>query len=138
VEGLERLDALLPAVDALVLAIPLTPETRDLITADRLDRLPRHAVVVNVARGAVIDEGALAARLASGRLRGAALDVFREEPLAAGSALWQLRRALITPHISAVTPRRFWDRQAALFLENCRRYVAGVPLKNVVNKDAGY
>jgi phosphoglycerate dehydrogenase-like enzyme len=138
VVGLDRLDAELATADALVLGAPLTPETRGLITAARLDLLPRHAVIVNVARGPMLDERALAERLASGRLRGAALDVFHDEPLAANSPLWQLRSALITPHISAVTPRRFWDRQAALFLDNCRRYVAGSPLRNAVNKEAGY
>jgi phosphoglycerate dehydrogenase-like enzyme len=138
VAGLAEIDDLLPTADALVLAAPLTAVTRGLITAARLDRLPGHAVVVNVARGAMLDENALAERLASGRLRGAVLDVFQEEPLAESSPLWQLRRALITPHISAVTPRRFWERQAALFFDNWRRYVAGEPLRNVVDKQAGY
>ena len=138
VVGMDKLDSEMPAADALVLAAPLTPQTKGLITAERLDMLPTHAVIANVARGAMIDENALAERLASGRLRGAVLDVFHEEPLAATSPLWRLRSALITPHISAVTPRRFWDRQAALYLENCRRYVAGTPLRNLVNKDAGY
>jgi phosphoglycerate dehydrogenase-like enzyme len=108
------------------------------MTARRLDLLPPHAVLVNVARGALVDEHALAERLASGRLRGAALDVFQEEPLPATSPLWHLRGALVTPHISAVTPRRYWTRQAELFLENVRRYVDGRPMLNVVNKEAGY
>jgi phosphoglycerate dehydrogenase-like enzyme len=136
--GLGALDGLLPGAHALVLASPLTGETRGLMTAERLDLLPPAAVVANVARGALLDEGALAQRLQSGRLRGAVLDVFEEEPLAPGSPLWQLRRALVTPHISAVTPRLFWGRQAALLLDNWRRYAAGQPLRNVVNKDAGY
>lgn len=138
VDALGALDSLLPSADALVLCAPLTPATRDLITAERLDRLPEHAVIVNVSRGALLDEAALATRLASGRLRGAALDVFQSEPLAPASPLWQLRRSLVTPHVSAVTPRRFWEREGALFRENWRRYVAGTPLKNVVNKEAGY
>jgi len=138
VVGLDGFEALLSEADALVLAAPLTPETRGLVTAARLDMLPRHAVIVNVARGALLDERALATRLASGRLRGAALDVFHAEPLAPDSPLWQLRRALVTPHISAVTPRRFWDREVALFRDNWQRFVAGTPLRNVVNKEAGY
>jgi phosphoglycerate dehydrogenase-like enzyme len=138
VAGLDALEALLPSADALVLAAPLTPQTANLMTGARLDLLPRHAVVVNVARGAMIDESELSKRLASHRIRGAVLDVFQSEPLAPDSPLWQLRQALVTPHISAVTPRRFWDRESALFSENWRRYVAGTPLKNVVNKDAGY
>lgn len=138
VHGLSELDALLPVASAVVLAAPLTDETRGLLSAERLDQLPSDAIVVNVARGALLDEAALAERLASGRLRGAVLDVFEKEPLAPDSPLWQLRRALVTPHISAVTPSRFWARQTALLLENWRRYVAGEPLRNVVNKDAGY
>jgi phosphoglycerate dehydrogenase-like enzyme len=138
VAGLNSLDALLPAADAIVLAAPLTPATKNLMTGARLDRLPPHAIVVNVARGALLDESELAMRLASHRWRGAVLDVFATEPLPGNSPLWQLRRALVTPHISAVTPRRFWEREGALFGDNWRRYAAGIPLRNVVNKDAGY
>jgi phosphoglycerate dehydrogenase-like enzyme len=138
VASLDALDDLLPRADALVLAAPFTPLTRGLITAARLDALPAHALVANVARGALLDEAALAERLAAGRLRGAVLDVFLKEPLALDSPLWQLRRALVTPHVSGVTPRRFWDREGALFRDNWRAYVAGQPMRNVVNKDAGY
>jgi len=138
VTSLDEIDALLPSCDAVVLAAPFTPATRGLMNARRLDRLPPHAVVVNVARGALLDEAALAERLSAGKLRGAALDVFQSEPLAPDSPLWPLRRALVTPHISAVTARRFWEREAALFHDNWRRYVSGAPLTNVVNKDAGY
>lgn len=138
VVALDGLDALLPEADAVVLCAPLTPETRGVLSADRLDRLPAHAVVVNVARGALVDEAALTKRLLTGRLRGAVLDVFQHEPLAPDSPLWQLRRSLVTPHISAVTPRRFWDREVALFRDNWNRYIAATPLRNLVNKDAGY
>ncbi|MFL5577938.1 MAG: D-2-hydroxyacid dehydrogenase [Gemmatimonadaceae bacterium] len=132
------LDAELPAADVVVLATPLTGETSRLMTAERLDRLPPDAIVVNVARGALLDEGALAERVASGRLRGAVLDVFEEEPLASSSPLWQLPQILLTPHVSAVSPARFWERELSLFLENWRRYDAGAPLRNVVDKVAGY
>jgi phosphoglycerate dehydrogenase-like enzyme len=94
--------------------------------------------VVNVARGALVDEVALMERLESGRLRGAVLDVFREEPLAATSPLWHLRQILLTPHISPVSPGRFWPRQLDLFLGNWTRYINGEPLVNVVDKAAGY
>src|SRR5439155_3041396 len=103
-----------------------------------LERLPDNAIVVNVARGALVDEEALATRVAAGRLRGAALDVFQHEPLASTSPLWQLRSVLVSPHISPVSPGRFWPRQLDLFLENWSRYLAGQPMKNVVNKQAGY
>lgn len=138
VVGLDALDDVLPGAEALVVSVPVTPGTRDAISAARLDLLPPHAVVVNVARGGLLDERALAERLASGRLRGAVLDVFEREPLAPESPLWQLRHALVTPHISPVTTRLFWDRQRTLIFDNWRRYVAGEPLRNVVNKDAGY
>src|SRR4051812_4555028 len=143
-EGFERvialseLDAALPEHDVIVLAAPLTPETTGLMTAARLDLLPRSAIVVNVARGAMLDEAALVERLERGRLRGAVLDVFREEPLASTSPLWHLRQILLTPHISPVSPGRFWPRQLDLFLDNWSRYVRGTPLVNVVDKSAGY
>jgi phosphoglycerate dehydrogenase-like enzyme len=135
---LAQLDEELPAHDVVVLAAPMTPETNGLMTARRLDLLPPSAIVVNVARGTLLDDGALVDRLKSGRLRGAVLDVFREEPLAAGSPLWQLRQVLLTPHISPVSPGRFWPRQLDLFLGNWDRYIRGEPLVNMVDKTAGY
>lgn len=143
-QGFERvipqsdLDAELPAHDVVVLAAPYTPDTAGLMTASRLDLMPRGGIVVNVARGALVDEMALIDRLQDGRLRGAVLDVFREEPLAASSPLWQLRQVLLTPHISPVSPGRFWPRQLELFLDNWQRYVDGRPLRNLVDKQAGY
>ncbi len=138
VAGLDQLDAELPGADVVVLAAPLTAATAALLTRERLGLLPPHAVVVNVARGAMLDEEALADLLEEGRLRGAVLDVFREEPLATTSRLWQLRSALVVPHVSPVSPGRFWPRQLDLFLDNWRRYAAGEPLRNVVDKQAGY
>jgi phosphoglycerate dehydrogenase-like enzyme len=132
------LDEELPRSDIVVLAMPLTPLTRGLLSASRLDCLPRGAIVVNVARGALLDEAALASGLASGRLRGAVLDVFDHEPLPPDSPLWKLPNALITPHVAAVSPRMFWDREVGLFLENWTRYREGRPLRNHVDKDAGY
>jgi len=136
--GPDGVDEALPDADILVLSAPLTSGTRALITAERLDRLPAGAIVVNVGRGALLDEEALAKRLASGKLRGAVLDVFHTEPLPAASPLWGLERALVTPHVSGVSPRRFWDRQLALIVENWRRHRAGEPMRNVVDQDAGY
>jgi phosphoglycerate dehydrogenase-like enzyme len=138
VVGPDGLDAELPAADIVVLTRPLTPETGTLLTADRLDCLPPGAIVVNVARGALLDETALGDRLARGSLRGAVLDVFREEPLPPDSPLWGLRQVLLTPHVAAVSPRRFWERELELFLDNWVRYRRGSPLRNVVDKDAGY
>ena len=135
---LSELDAALPEHDVVVLAAPLTGDTAGLMTGARLDLLPRRSIVVNVARGALVDEVALMERLESGRLRGAVLDVFREEPLAATSPLWHLRQILLTPHISPVYPGRFWPRQLDLLLGNWTRYINGDPLVNVVDKAAGY
>jgi phosphoglycerate dehydrogenase-like enzyme len=138
VAGLDQLEALLPEADILVLAAPLTADTTELMGRSRLERLPRGAIVVNVARGALLDEAALAELLAAGRLRGAVLDVFRREPLDAASPFWTLPNALVVPHVSPVSPGRFWPRQLDLFLDNWRRYVRGEPLRNLVDKLAGY
>jgi phosphoglycerate dehydrogenase-like enzyme len=138
VVGLDQLEAELPKHDVVVLAAPLTGDTSGLLTAERLDLLPPSAIVVNVARGALLDEQALADRLAHGRLRGAALDVFKEEPVPQTSPLWGLRQVLLSPHISPVSPGRFWPRQLDLFLDNWRRYSKGEPLRNIVDKRAGY
>jgi phosphoglycerate dehydrogenase-like enzyme len=109
-----------------------------MVTAERLDRLPRAAIVVNVSRGALLDEDALAARLVAGRLRGALLDVFSEEPLPPHSPLWDISSAILTPHVAGVSPRAYWERQTTLLLENWKRYVRGEPLRNTVDKAAGY
>jgi phosphoglycerate dehydrogenase-like enzyme len=138
VVGPDALDEELPAADVVVLATPLTNESRGLMTAERLKLLKKGAILVNVARGALIDEDALAEALRAGRLRGAVLDVFKEEPLAATSPLWQLRSALLTPHISPVSPGRFWPRALEVFCDNWRRYDRGEPLRNLVDKHAGY
>jgi phosphoglycerate dehydrogenase-like enzyme len=136
--GFEAIETELPNADVVVLAAPLTEQTRGVLSAPRLDLLQPSALVVNVARGALVDESALIERLRSGRIRGAALDVFQEEPLASGSPLWQLRSALVTPHVSPVSPGRFWARELDLFLDNWRRFVRGDPLRKLVDKRAGY
>jgi phosphoglycerate dehydrogenase-like enzyme len=138
VVGPEGLDEELPKADVLVLAAPFTADTSEMMTRERLMRLPKGAIVVNVARGALLDEDAIADLLERGRLRGAVLDVFREEPLPATSRLWSLPNALITPHTSPVSPRRYWPRQLDLFLTNWHRYARGEPLLNLVDKQAGY
>lgn len=138
VAGLEVLDEELPNADVLVLTVPQTSATRGIMTAARLDRLPREAIIVNVARGALVDEAALAAALGAGRIRGAVLDVFADEPLSRSSPFWGLESVLLTPHVSAVSPARFWDREVELFADNWHRYVRGEPLRNLVDKQSGY
>ncbi|MEF8789608.1 MAG: D-2-hydroxyacid dehydrogenase [Haloarculaceae archaeon] len=124
----DRLGEALERADCAVLACPLTEETRGLIDADALAALGE-GVLVNVARGAVLDEDALIEALDAGELRGAALDVFAEEPLPEESPLWGFDNVLITPHVAGTTPH-YWERAADQFAENYRRYVAGEDLVN--------
>jgi phosphoglycerate dehydrogenase-like enzyme len=133
-----ELDGELPGTDILVLTAPLTGETESLIDRSSLAALPEGAIVVNVSRGGLLDEGALAEFVERGRLRGAVLDVFQREPLAPDSPLWQLRSVIVLPHVSPVSPGRFWPRQLELLLDNWSRYRRGEPLRNLVDKRAGY
>jgi phosphoglycerate dehydrogenase-like enzyme len=135
--GADAIDRLLADSDVIVLSVPSTPATRGMIGARELTRMRRGAVLINVARGDVIDEAALLDALRSGHLRGAALDVFTTEPLPPDSPLWSLDNILITPHVSATTPR-FWEREAELMIGNLRSYLAGEPMRNVVDMAAGY
>jgi glyoxylate/hydroxypyruvate reductase len=127
----------LPGMDALILACPLTAETEGLIGARELARLPAGAVVVNLARGQVIDEDALIAALASGHLGGACLDVFATEPLPESSPLWDLDNVIISPH-SASTAEAENGLITELFCTNLRRWLDGAPLRNVFSRSAGY
>jgi phosphoglycerate dehydrogenase-like enzyme len=132
-----RLHELIGRSDWLVLTAPLTPETRGMIGRAELARMPRHAVLVNLGRGALVDEPALIEALGEGRVAGAALDVFEEEPLPAMSPLWAMPQVVVTPHVSGLGPR-FWERTCDLFARNLRHWLAGEPLENVVDKRAGY
>ncbi|HET7275611.1 MAG TPA: D-2-hydroxyacid dehydrogenase [Longimicrobiaceae bacterium] len=137
VSGPESLPDLLEESDFIVIAVPDTAATRGVIGAAELARMRPDAVLVNLARGPVVDETALIDALSSGRLRGAALDVFNEEPLPASSPLWKLPNVLITPHVSP-TSRGYWKRETDLIVENLRRYLAGEEMLNVVDKVGGY
>lgn len=135
--GIERLEELLPLVDHLVLSLPLTPATTNLLSRARLKMLKPTAYLYNVARGAVVDEGALAEALATGQLAGAGLDVFVTEPLPESSPLWGLPNVIITPHTGGYMAD--YRRQAfAIFLENLRRWQSGLPLLNEVDRLTGY
>ena len=135
--GDDALRRLLEVTDVLVVTVPRTKATEGTIGAAELARLPRGATLVVISRGGIVDEAALAEALRAGRVRGAALDVFGEEPLGAESPLWGLPNTLLTPHISGVS-HLFWRRQTDLIVENVRRYLAGAPLLNAVDKQAGY
>ncbi len=128
---------MLAGSDYVVLTVPSTPETAGLIGSAELAAMKREAVLVNVARGTLVDEAALVAALRSRSIRGAGLDVFADEPLPASSPLWELDNVCLTPHIGGVSPR-FWSRETELIIENLRRYLQEEPLLNVVDKQAGY
>jgi phosphoglycerate dehydrogenase-like enzyme len=137
VRGEGGLDAVLRESDVVVLCAPETDETRGMMDSAALARMKDGAVLINVGRGRLLDEDALVAELAAGRLRGAGLDVFSREPLPADHPLWTLDNVLLTPHVSAVT-QSFWSRETGLIVENLERYFADEPLRNLVDKDAGY
>ena len=132
-----QLHALLVQSDYVVLAAPLTGETRALIDAGRLAQMKADACLINVSRGPLIDEAALAAALRNGKIGGAALDVFSKEPLPVDSPLWDLENLLITPHTAALTDK-LWERHYAVIAENLRRFMAHAPLLFVVDKKKGY
>lgn len=134
---LERLDELIGESDWLALAAPLTDATRGMIGAGEIARMRPHAVLINLGRGGLVDEDALIAALAGGRIGGAALDVFREEPLPESSPFWAMPDVIVTPHVSGIGPR-LWERAMALFARNLTAFREGRPLENVVDKRAGY
>ncbi|HEY3975181.1 MAG TPA: D-2-hydroxyacid dehydrogenase [Candidatus Sulfotelmatobacter sp.] len=131
------LDQLLKQSDYVVLAAPLIPATEKLISADRLATMKPGACLINVGRGAQVDEAALAQALRTRHIAGAALDVFELEPLPADSPLWSVENLLITPHTAGLT-EKLWHRHYDLFSDNLRRYLAHEPLRFVVDKHKGY
>ena len=135
----EELDGLLPDTDILVMALPATGETRHILSAERIALMKDSAYVVNVGRGSAIDQNALVAALNGGKLAGAALDVFEEEPLPAGDPAWTARNLLITPHIAGQMSLGYTrDRNAALFCEDLERYGRGEKPLRLVNRRVGY
>ncbi len=125
----DRLAELAAHADALVISVPLTDQTTGLVSAKVIAALPPGAIVVNVGRGPVVDEAALDAALAAGRLAGAALDVFSSEPLPSSSALWGRPNVILSPHTAALSPREN-ERIVELFVDNLGRYRRGAPLRN--------
>lgn len=121
----------------ILVSTPLTPETRGLVGEAEFRRMRPEAVLINVGRGPVVEEAALIAALREGRIRGAVLDVYDQEPLPPGHPFWSMENVLLSPHCADNTPT-WLDEAMQLFLENFARYSAGEPLKNVVDKKAGY
>jgi len=134
---LAALDDALGRADHVCVTLPLTPATHHLIDARRLARMRPGAYIYNVSRGAIIDEAALVEALRAGRLGGAGLDVYEEEPLPAQSPLWDLDNVILTPHVAGVTPL-YYERTAALFADNLDRFLAGRPLANRFDPARGY
>ncbi|MCR4579547.1 MAG: D-2-hydroxyacid dehydrogenase [Treponema sp.] len=134
-----QLDSILPETDLLAMSLPATPETKGLLSRERLELLPKGAYIINVGRGSAIDEEALADRLESGDLAGAALDVFQTEPLPAGHRLWKTKNLLITPHVAGnLTLAYTKDRNVEMFLEDLQNFCKGKSLHYLVDKKLGY
>jgi phosphoglycerate dehydrogenase-like enzyme len=128
----------LAGADYVVVTLPGTPQTRRLVDREAIAAMRPGAYFVNVGRGSVVDEGALVDALGDGRLSGAALDVFETEPLPEGSPLWELPNVIVSPHATDNVVGGLNALQADLFCENLRRYLAGEPLKNVLDKGLLY
>jgi phosphoglycerate dehydrogenase-like enzyme len=128
---------LLPQADFVVICLPLTPETRGMFDADVLSQMKPDSILINIARGAIVNTDALVSALESGHLAAAALDVTDPEPLPKDHPLWKRTDVIITPH-TAGTAALTGTRREILFQENARRFGAGEPLLNVVDKVAGY
>jgi glyoxylate/hydroxypyruvate reductase A len=132
-----RIREALPDIDALVLACPLTEETRLLIDRPEIEALKPGAVLVNISRGQVVNETAMLEALKSGRIKGAALDVFEVEPLPKESPIWDLPNVLISPH-SASTVDAENSRIIDIFLDNLGRFSKGAKLRNEFQRERGY
>lgn len=135
--GPGHLDELIDASTFLVLAAPSLPDTQKLIGERELKRMGPNRFLINIARGPLVDEDALARALHEGWIGGAALDVFEKEPLPAESPLWKAPNLLLTPHIAGQTPH-FWERVVGLFFRNLDRFIKGEPLEKLVDKAQGY
>src|SRR5262249_13777144 len=131
-DGPDALDALLPEADFVILTVPHTPETESFMHRGRFQRMKRSAFFVNIVRGMTTGPAALVAAPRAGETAGAALDAFEREPLPADHPLWTTPNVLITPHTAGFGPY-LDDRRCEILLDNCRRFLAGTPLRNIVD-----
>ncbi len=139
VQSIDALDSILSETDLLAMSLPDTKETWNILSRERIGELPEGAYIVNVGRGSAIDEEALADSLDEGRLGGAALDVFRTEPLPTESRLWKTKNLLITPHVAGnLTLEHTLDKNVEMFCEDLINYTEGRPLKYLVDRKKGY
>lgn len=134
----ERLDSVLPEADYVLVTCPLTPATRGLISRERLALMKPSAGLINMARGAVVDQDALCDALEAGKLAGAVLDVFVPEPLPPESRVWSAPNLLMAPHVSADDPLTYTPRSLDIFFKNLGHHLAGEPLPNQVDIVRGY
>jgi phosphoglycerate dehydrogenase-like enzyme len=128
----------LPEADYVVISVPRTAETDDLIGEAELAMLKSSCILINIARAKIVQQDALIDVLKENRIRGAALDVFEQEPLPSDSVLYTLPNVFLTPHTSGVSAEEHWPRMMDLFTDNLRRYLSYQPLLNVVNLAEGY
>lgn len=133
----EALATMAAECDYLVITVPLTEQTRHMVNERVLDAMKESAILINVARGGVVDEKALITALSQKKIGGAALDVFEQEPLPSSSPLWQMDNVIISPHSSGDTID-YHEKAADLFIANLQRYLEKKPLYNVLNREAGY
>lgn len=134
-----RLDEILPETYHLIMAMPGTAETAGILSRERIARMPQGACIVNVGRGSAVDQEALIEALNNGKLGGAALDVMMPEPLPADHPLWTAKNVIITPHVSGNMSLEYTcDAAVELFCEDLRRYAAGLPMENIVDRKLGY
>ena len=132
--GLDRLDDLLTEADFVVSCVPHTPETFKMINTDQLSQMKKTGYLINISRGVVVDLAALTSALEAGEIAGAGLDVFETEPLPADHPLWGMENVIITPHTAGAGPHTA-DRCIEVVRANLRRFVAGEPVRNVVDKN---
>lgn len=135
--GPDNFEDLLPEADFVVLTIPETAETHHMINAQVFEKMKPSAYIINIGRGGTIDEAAMIEALRSGKIAGAGLDVFEQEPLPEDSPLWGMDNVIITAHYSGRTPK-YNERAMQIFIDNLERYLNQQPLKNVVDKKLGY
>lgn len=133
----DQLPQLLSSADFVIVTLPLTPQTRGLFTLETFNHMKKSAYFINVARGAIVNEADLITALRTNVIKGAALDVFDQEPLPADSPLWEMENVLITPHIAAKSPY-YIDRSLKLFIENLNKFSNKSEMLNIIDKQKGY
>jgi phosphoglycerate dehydrogenase-like enzyme len=131
--GVDALDDLLPRADFVILTVPHTPQTEGFFGRARFQRMKKSAFFINIGRGKTTRLADLTAALVAGEIAGAALDVFEEEPLPSAHALWGMENVIVTPHVAMWGPH-IDERRYEILEDNCRRFLAGAPMRNVVDK----